>query len=165
MTTTKTNVETKGNTLIIERIFEAPPSLMFDVWSDCKHLKHWWGPKEWPMDECEIDFRVGGTWHFCLRGPNEGDESWGKVIYDEIDKPRKIIYRDYFADSEGNINEEMPGSRTTLEFIEHNGITKQVSTTEYESPESLRSVLDMGMIDGMNSSMERLDEYLEELTT
>ena len=165
MTTTKTNVETKGNTLIIERVFEAHPSLMFDVWSDCKHLKHWWGPKEWPMDECEIDFRVGGTWHFCLRGPNEGDESWGKVIYDEIDKPRKIIYRDYFADSEGNINEEMPGSRTTLEFIEHNGITKQVSTTEYESPESLRSVLDMGMIDGMNSSMERLDEYLEELTT
>ena len=165
MTTTKTNVETKGNTLIIERVFEAHPSLMFDVWSDCKHLKHWWGPKEWPMDECEIDFRVGGTWHFCLRGPNEVDESWGKVIYDEIDKPRKIIYRDYFADSEGNINEEMPGSRTTLEFIEHNGITKQVSTTEYESPESLRSVLDMGMIDGMNSSMERLDEYLEELTT
>lgn len=163
MTTNKTNVETKGSKLIIERIFDATPALMFDVWSDCKHLKHWWGPKEWPMHECELDFREGGTWHYCLRGPNDGDESWGKAIYDEIDKPRKIVYRDYFADSEGNINEDMPGSKTELEFIEHNGVTRQVSTTEYESPESLQKVLDMGMIDGMNSSMERLDEYLKSI--
>jgi uncharacterized protein YndB with AHSA1/START domain len=163
MTTNKTKVETKGKTLIIERIFEAPPSLMFDVWSECKHLKHWWGPKEWPMNECEMDFREGGEWHYCLRGANEGDESWGKAIYDKIEKPRKIIYRDYFADNEGTINKEMPGSKTELEFLEYNGITKQVSTTEYESPESLKTVLDMGMIDGMNSSMERLDEYLESI--
>lgn len=163
MTTTKTNVETKGKTLIIERIFEAPPSLMFDVWSDCKHLKHWWGPKEWPMNECEMDFREGGEWLYCLRGPNKGDEAWGKAIYDEIDKPQKIVYRDYFTDNEGNINEEMPGSKTVLEFFEHNGVTRQVSTTEYESPESLKTVLDMGMIDGMNSSMERLDKYLESI--
>lgn len=161
MTTTKTKVEAKGKTLIIERIFEAPPSLMFDVWTDCKHLKHWWGPKEWPMHECEMDFREGGSWHYCLRGPNEGDESWGKALYDQIDKPKKIVYRDYFADNKGNINEDMPGSKTELVFLEHNGITRQVSTTEYESPESLQQVLDMGMIEGMNSSMERLDEYLE----
>lgn len=160
MTTNRTNVETKGNKLIIERIFEAPPALMFDVWTDCKHLKHWWGPKEWPMHECEMDFREGGVWHYCLRGPNDGDESWGKAIYDQINKPKKIVYRDYFSDSDGNINEEMPGSKTELEFFDHNGITRQVSITEYESPESLQKVLDMGMIDGMNSSMERLDDYL-----
>lgn len=161
MTTNKTNVETEGRNLIITRDFEAPPALMFDVWSDCKHLKHWWGPKEWPMDECEMDFREGGSWLYCLRGPNEGDEGWGKAIYDEIQKPKKIVYRDYFTDNEGNINENMPGSKTVLEFLEHNGITRQVSTIMYESPESLQDVLDMGMIEGMSSSMERLDEYLE----
>lgn len=163
MTTHKTNVETKGRELIITRDFEAPPALMFEVWSDCKHLKHWWGPKEWPMHECKMDFREGGSWHYCLRGPNDGDESWGKAIYNEIDKPRKIIYRDYFADSEGSINEDMPGSKNELEFLEYHGITRQVSTTQYESPASLQKVLDMGMIDGMNSSMERLDEYLEKI--
>lgn len=161
MTNNKTKVETKGRELILTRDFEAPPALMFEVWSDCKHLKHWWGPKEWPMNECQMDFREGGTWHYCLRGPNEGDESWGKAIYDEIDKPRKIVYRDYFADSDGKINENMPGSKTVLEFLEHKGITRQVSTTQYETPESLQTVLDMGMIEGMNSSLARLDEYLE----
>lgn len=161
MTTDKTKVESKGKVLIIERIFEAPPSLMFDIWTDCKHLKHWWGPKEWPMHECEMDFREGGSWLYCMRGPNEGDEAWGKFIYDEIRKPHKIVYRDYFTDSTGAINKELPGSKTVLEFFEHNGVTRQVSVTEYESPESLKTVLDMGMIEGINSSMERLDEYLE----
>jgi uncharacterized protein YndB with AHSA1/START domain len=43
----KMTVEAKGRELTIERIFNAPPELMFEMWSDCKHLKHWWGPKEW----------------------------------------------------------------------------------------------------------------------
>lgn len=163
MTNSKMRVETKGRELIITRDFDAPPALMFEVWTDCKHLKHWWGPKEWPMQECELDFREGGSWLYCLRGPNEGDEAWGKAVYEEIDKPRKIVYMDYFTDSKGNINENLPGSKTVLEFLEHNGITRQVSRTQYESPESLQKVLEMGMIEGMSSSMERLDGYLAEL--
>jgi uncharacterized protein YndB with AHSA1/START domain len=164
-TNSKMNVETRGSELIIERIFDAPPNLMFEVWSSCEHLKHWWGPKEWPMHECEMDFREGGSWLYCLRGPNEGDTAWGKALYDEIQKPQKIVYRDYFTDSNGIIDKNMPGSKTVLEFNEHNGITRQVSTTTYDSPESLQKVLDMGMIEGMNSSMERLDEYLARLTS
>lgn len=163
MSMNKSHVETKGRELIITREFDAPPELMFRVWSDCKHLKHWWGPREWPMDECEMDFREGGSWLYCLRGPNKGDEAWGKALYDEIQKPQKIVYRDYFTDSNGTINKNMPGSKTVLKFHEHNGITRQVSTTTYESPESLQKVLDMGMIEGMNSSMERLDEYLADI--
>ena len=69
------NVETKERELVITRIFNAPPALIFDMWSDCKHLKHWWGPKEWPMDECTLDFRVNGKWQYCLHRPNGGTKS------------------------------------------------------------------------------------------
>ena len=160
MTTSNMNMETKGNELIITRIFNAPPKLMFEMWSDCKHLKHWWGPKEWPMDECQLDFRVGGEWRYCLRGPNEGDESWGIAVYKEIEKPEKIVYQDNFSDKDGNINKQMPSMVITNKFIEHEGKTKQVSSIIYASPEDLKKVLDMGMIQGMTSSMERLDDYL-----
>jgi uncharacterized protein YndB with AHSA1/START domain len=153
-------VESKGNELIITRIFNAPPALMFEMWSHCKHLKHWWGPKEWPMDECSLDFHVGGEWRYCLRGPNEGDESWGIAVYKEIEKPEKIVYQDNFSDKFGNINKQMPTMVVTNKFIENNGKTTQVSNIIYESPEEFKKVLDMGMIKGMTSSMERLDEYL-----
>lgn len=163
MTDNRTNVETKDRELIITRIFNASPKLMFEIWSDCKHLKHWWGPKEWPMEECTIDFREGGVWHFCLRGPNEGDESWGKALYREIDKPKKIVYKDHFSDADGNINEEMPEMLVTVEFLEHEGKTKQVSTTLFDTPETREKLVEMGVVEGMSSSMERLDEYLADI--
>lgn len=161
MTTDKMNVESKGRELIIERVFDASPELMFEVWSSCEHLKHWWGPKEWPMVECTMDFQVGGVWHFCLRGPNEGDESWAIAVYKEIDKPKKIVYQDNFSDKDGNINEEMPGMLVTVEFHAHNGKTRVDSTTLFDTPETRKKVVEMGVVEGMSSSMERLDEYLE----
>lgn len=163
MTNNKTKVETKDRELIMERIFDAPPHLMFEVWSSCEHLKNWWGPKEWPMDECEMDFREGGKWHFCLRGPNEGDESWGLAVYKEIDKPRKIVYQDNFSDKDGNINEEMPGMLITVELFEHEGKTRYVGTTLFDTPETREKVVEMGVVEGMNSSMERLDNYLSNI--
>lgn len=160
MITHKTDVQTEGRKLILTRDFEAPRALVFEVWSNCKHLKHWWGPKEWPMDECNMDFREGGEWRYCLRGPNEGDESWGKAIYQEINKPEKIVYKDHFTDENGNINEEMPELLITVEFTEHEGKTSQIQTALFDTPETREKIVEMGFIDGMNSSLDRLEEHL-----
>lgn len=156
-------VSTEGKTLTIERLFDAPRELIFKCWSDCEHLKHWWGPKEWPMHECELTFEEGGEWKYCLRGPNEGDESWGKAIYEEISQPEKIVYMDYFADKDGNINKEMPGMHITVEFHEENGKTRQVSTTVFDSAEACKTVVEMGVVEGMKSTYARLDDYLAEI--
>jgi uncharacterized protein YndB with AHSA1/START domain len=86
---------------VMERTFDAPRKLVFEAFSDCKHLTHWWGPKDWTLPVCKIDFRPGGVWHYCMRGP-EGDESWGKAIYREIVEPERIVYLDTFADEAGN---------------------------------------------------------------
>lgn len=159
----KMTVKTTDRELIITRDFDAPPSLMFEVWSSCKHLKHWWGPSSWPMKECSLDFKEGGSWHFCLRGPNSGDESWGKAIYQEIHKSEKIVYKDHFSDKDGNINKEMPSMLITVEFHGHNGSTRQVSTTLFDSPEKRKEIVEMGAVEGMADSMNRLDNYLETL--
>jgi uncharacterized protein YndB with AHSA1/START domain len=111
----KTEVEAKGNKLIMRRVFDAPPELVFDMWSDCEHLKHWWGPKEWPMDECQMDFREGGEWRYCLRGPNEGDESWGLAIYRDIEKPEEVEYREHFTGSINTVDEKKPEMVDTVE--------------------------------------------------
>ena len=31
---------------VISRLFRAPKDLLFRVWTDPEHLKHWWGPKD-----------------------------------------------------------------------------------------------------------------------
>ena len=163
MSNSKLNVETKGRELIMERIFDAPPELVFEAYSSCEHLKNWWGPKEWPMDECSMEFKEGERWHFCLRGPNDGDESWGLAVYQKIVEPEQIVYKDYFSDKEGNINKEMPEMLITVNFIRHEGKTKLSSTTLFDNTEMLEKTVEMGAVEGMNSSLDRLDGHLESI--
>ena len=164
MTTNKKNVETKDRELTLTRTFDAPRDLVFEAWSSCEHLKHWWGPKEWPMDECSMNFSEGGEWLYCLRGPNEGDEGWGKAVYQEINEPEKIVYKDHFTDREGTVNEKMPTLLVTVEFEKHEGKTRQTQTVYFETPDARKKIVEMGFVEGMGSSLDRLEEHLTELT-
>ncbi len=85
-----------GTVLVLEREFTAPRELVFEMFSDCKHLMHWWGPRGFDLTACEMDFREGGTWLYCMKcvDPNMGDmygiESWGKQVFHEIRRPSSI---------------------------------------------------------------------------
>jgi uncharacterized protein YndB with AHSA1/START domain len=157
----KTNFTTdleKGE-LTMKRTFDAPRELVFSAWSSCEHIKNWWGPRTYPTTFCEMDFRPGGVWRYCMTGP-EGDEAWGKGVYSEIVRPERIVYRDYFTDAQGVESAEMPSSVITLDFRQLNGQTEVSSRTKYDSKEALQQVLDMGVEEGFAETLDRLEEYL-----
>ena len=160
-----TNVQVRGNEIVMTRVFDAPKKLVFETFSDCKHLNNWWGPRSWPLVYCNMDFREGGTWHFCMKGPHVGDESWGKVTYKEIKAPDRIVYDDYFSDKEGNINQLLPAAEIAFDFAEGSGKTMITSRAKYPTDEDLKKVLDMGMVDGMNETLDRLEELLARMLT
>jgi uncharacterized protein YndB with AHSA1/START domain len=156
--------------LVLERIFDAPRDLVFNMFKDSEHLKRWWGPRGWELPVCNVDFRSGGVWHYCMKcvdqdqGEFFGMESWGKGVYKEIIEPEKIIYVDFFSDAEGNTNDAMPSSVVTLEFIDlGGGKTKLINRAEYASAETLKTVTDMGMLQGITETWDRLEEVLQHL--
>ncbi|MEM8535652.1 MAG: SRPBCC domain-containing protein [Chloroflexota bacterium] len=153
---------TSERTFVIERIFDAPRELVWQVWTAPEHVAHWWGPKDWTLPVCTMDFRPGGVWHYCMCGPG-GEESWGKAIYHEIVEPERIVFTDAFADAEGNINESMPSMLTTVFFVEHEGKTKLISQTQFASDAELEKVLAMGMAEGSAQMWDRLEAYLSQL--
>lgn len=160
MTQSDQNVVTTGRELVLTRTFDAPRELVFAAHTSCGHLSNWWGPRTWPMAECTMDFRVGGVLHYCLRGPNEGDESWGRAVFHEIVEPERIVYTDAFSDADGNVTEGMPQTQSSLEFTDVDGKTRLTLRAEYASPSDLKKVLDMGMMEGLTDTLNRLDEYL-----
>lgn len=162
MTGSDQKVETGDRELVLTRTFNAPRALVFEAYSSCEHLSHWWGPRAWPMVECSMDFRVGGVWHYCLRGPNEGDAAWGRAVFDEIVEPERIRYTDAFADADGNVDERLPQTNTRVEFGDADGKTRLTLRTTYASPADLQQVLDMGMVAGITETLDRLDEHLLE---
>ncbi|MFD1707971.1 SRPBCC domain-containing protein [Siminovitchia sediminis] len=155
--------------LVLERIFDAPRDLVFNMFKDPEHLKHWWGPAGWELPVCRIDFRPGGTWLYCMKcmdrnqGEYYGMESCGKAVYKDIIEPELIAYTDYFSDADGQIDENMPASAITLDFIDLGGKTKLVNRSEYVSAEALKTVLDMGMLEGITETWNRLEEHLKEV--
>ncbi|WNR46910.1 SRPBCC domain-containing protein [Paenibacillus roseipurpureus] len=159
----------KERVLVLERIFDAPRDLVFKMFKEPEHLKRWFGPKGWDLPVCNIDFQPGGVWHYCMKcvdqhqGQFYGMESWGKAVFKDIIEPEKIVYTDYFADAEGNTNATMPSTNVTVEFIDLGGRTMLVNRSEYVSPEALKLVMDMGMLQGITETWGRLEELLHEL--
>lgn len=168
--TNKMTVKAEGNVLTLERVFDAPRELVFKVFSEAEHLKHWWGPRGWILTVCNVDFRPGGIWHYCMKCIDEkqgdffGFESWGKAVYGEIDEPEKFVFVDYFSDAEGNETESMPSSQNTITLVELDGKTKIINRAQYISSEALKTVMEMGMEQGITETWDRLEEHLQSLT-
>ena len=158
-----------GKDLIIERVFNAPRELVFKMFSEPDHLASWWGPQGWETENREFNFKPEGAWHYCMRcidksqGEFYGQESWGKAVYKEITEPERIVYIDYFSNEEGTIDDSLPETLATMTFIEQGHKTKLVVSSRYNSEEDLRIVMEMGIVEGVTSQFQRLEEHLAEL--
>ncbi len=151
------------NELVVTRVFDAPRDLLWKVFTTKEHLEHWWGPQGWTLPICEIDFRVGGEWFYCMAGPN-GEQSCGKAVFKEIVEPERYVNTDAFTDEHGSVTPSMPIMLITNEFIDlGNGQTQLVDRTRYNSADELQMVLKMGMEEGIRQTWDRLDDHLATL--
>jgi uncharacterized protein YndB with AHSA1/START domain len=144
--------EATDRELVITRIFDAPRSFVFKVWTEPEHLMHWWGPKGFTLPTCAMNFRPGGVYRFCMRSP-EGADHWLRGVYREIVEPERLVFTYAWEDTQGN-----PGHETlvTVTFADHAGKTKLTlqqavfeSVTACEEHQS-----------GWGSCLERLGDYL-----
>ena len=158
---TKTQVTMPSDLEIgIIRTFDAPRNLVWRAYTQAEHLKQWWGPKGWTLPVCEVDLRPGGTWFYCMQGP-DGTRACGKAHYSEIEEPARLVYKATFVDSDGNLLEGMPVAQITIEFIEQNGKTTVKSASRYATKEDRDRVIEMGMEAGIDQTLDRLEAYLK----
>lgn len=162
-----TYTKAAGTEFVMERIFQAPRELVFKAFTTSEHLSRWFAPRGWEVPVSNMDFRIGGSWHFCMKcvdksqGDFYGMEAWSKAVYNEIVAPEKIVYTDYFTDAEGNVADGMPSGTVTLIFVEVEGKTRVISSTNYPTTEDLSKVIGMGMEQGATETWDRLAELLD----
>jgi glutathione S-transferase len=89
--------ELRDDELLITRTFEAPPALVFKLWSQATHMQRWLGPQGFSCTHCEMDFRPGGKWLACIESEQSGPH-WMGGEYLDIDPDRKIVFT--FGDRE-----------------------------------------------------------------
>ena len=135
--------------LVITRIFEAPRAVVFEAWTKPEHMVHWFGPNGFTLPVCEMDFRVGGKYRFCMRA-SHGNEHYSQGVYREIVPSERIVWTSTFEDT--------PGSEilTTVTFADHEGKTRLTvhQTFSFESDRT------RGARQGWTETLEHLAAYV-----
>lgn len=87
---------------VISRVLSAPRDLVWKVWTQVEHLRQWFGPKDCTTPVANLDFRVGGKFHYGIVTP-DGTQIWGRFIYREIAPPERIVWVNSFSDEQGGL--------------------------------------------------------------
>ena len=158
MATDQIAVTTPSDTeIVMTRTFNAPRELVFDAHSSCEHMSHWWGPRKYEFADCEIDFRVGGTWRIVQRGP-DGEIPAFRGEYLEIVRPERLVWTFGWDGAPGQSGPE------EMTFEERDGVTTLTTRSVFPSAVERDAVMQSGMLEGAVETYERLEEYLAERT-
>ncbi len=147
------------NNLTVRREFAAHRQMVWDCYTKSELLDQWFAPKPFTTKTKSMDFKVGGHWHYAMIDP-DGKEYWGWTEYTKIQPINFYETWDAFCDSDGNLNIDLPKADWHVHFSEkgENAVVETIVT--YSSLADLESVLQMGMKEGLMSTLERLDDLL-----
>src|SRR6187399_2113549 len=111
---------TAGREIEISRVISAPRELVFEAFTEVRHLSQWWGPEGFTTSTQSFEFRVGGEWDFVMHGPDGTDYTeW--ITWTEIAPPERIAL--LHGESRGDPNAfesvltfERDGAATAIEM-------------------------------------------------
>lgn len=80
--------------LVLERVVDVRPELVWKAWTTPEHLMKWFCPRPWQTVECEIDLRPGGIFRTVMRSPEGLDLPHNLGCYLEVVPERKLVWTD-----------------------------------------------------------------------
>lgn len=98
--------------IVIRRVFNAPPELVWQAWTDPDRLTHWWGPEGFSTTTHSRDLKAGGIWRFTMHGP-DGVDYPNRVTFHEVLPAQKLVYS---HDNDGVLDTEPIAFQTTVLF-------------------------------------------------
>jgi glutathione S-transferase len=148
--------ELRDDELLITRTFDAPPSLVFRLWSQAQHMQRWMGPQGFTCTHCEIDFRPGGKWLACIESEQSGP-LWMGGEFREIEPDRRIAFSFGDRDPAANIH---PSTEVVVTFTDRGG--GKTLQTFHQTGFPTAAFRD-GHVVGWTSAFEKAEAYAEDL--
>ena len=91
--------------VVIERIFNAPVDLIWQLWTQPEQFQKWYGPQGMTIPVANMDVRVGGKRLICMemQMPDRNTKMWFTGEYVEVVPNERLVYTDSMADENGNV--------------------------------------------------------------
>lgn len=138
-----------NRTMRIERTFNAPIELVWQVWTEPDHIKNWWGPNGFTNTIKTMNVREGGEWLFTMHGP-DGTNYANRSVYKEIVPHKKIVFEHFNPHFITTVLFEAQGDKTHIKW-----------SVMLDSAEMLQTVIKAhNAAEGLKQNVEKLEKYL-----
>lgn len=155
-------VDKEKNTITIKREFAAERQLVWDCYTKSELLNQWFAPEPFTTKTKSMNFSEGGHWLYAMIEPN-GTEYWGRMDYLKIHPIDSYTALDAFCNEKGELNPELPRANWNVTFSDKGDNAMVQTIVTYNSLTELETVIQMGMQEGLTSTLERLDVLLARL--
>ncbi len=135
--------------------FRFPAQLVWRVYTDGSHMKHWWGPSKYDTVVHEFDFRNGGKWRVDNVSKDGKEVHPFHGVFSNIKPIDEFTWTFGYAD--------YPAGPETYRFIDlGNGRTRIESHSVFPDVASRDMIAEGGMEAGARETYERLEALLEQ---
>jgi uncharacterized protein YndB with AHSA1/START domain len=159
MTTSKTVLtETSDREIVITRVVNAPPELVWDAMTKPEHVVHWWGPNGFTSTIKKMDVRPGGVWDHTMHGP-DGANYPNYKVFKEVVPPSRLTFSHGGVKEGGSLEVKSEGI-WTFDPVEE-GKTLVTIRMIFASARMREQVIkEYGAIEGGNQTLARLGEFV-----
>jgi len=148
---------TAGREIVISRVIDAPRELVFEAFTEVRHLSQWWGPDGFTTTTRAFEFRIGGEWDFVMHGPDGTDyQEW--ITWREIVPPERIAL--LHGESRGDPN----AFESVLTFAPDGAATRIEMRTVFPTKELRDEAVEKyHAIEGGQQTLSNLAAYVIEI--
>lgn len=146
--------------LVLERIVDVPPALVWKAWTEPEHLMPWFCPAPWRTIKCAIDLRPGGEFSTTMVSP-EGDEHPGTGCYLEVVPNERLVWTDALLP--GYRPAEKPFFTGMILLEPHGSGTRYRAVAIHKDPATRDSHEQMGFTVGWGLALDQLVAYVKGL--
>ena len=148
-------------TITLTRHFKAPRALVWQVWTEAKHIKEWFGPENFTNPVVTGETKVGSKIHITMHGPagTDFDKDFPcTLLFREVVPGEKLVFENDAIAPDGSTISE---GRTTVTFRDKDGGTEMVLETTGKALVEYGAGYLQGMEQGWSGSFEKMRRLLE----
>jgi len=145
--------EPAGREISASRLYKAPRELVWRMWTEEEHIRHWWGPNGFTTTIHHMDVRPGGEWRLTLHGP-DGTDYPNHKVYEEVVPEERLIIRHVV----------WPPHRMYIHFANaEDGALVSVRMLFDQTADRDKLVAEVGADKKLIENLDRLQDHLDSL--
>lgn len=149
--------------LTFERRVDLTPGELWAAWTEPELLPHWFCPRPWTTQSCQIDLRPGGLFATVMRSP-EGQEFPNLGCYLEVIPERRLVWTNALGPGFRPVSPASIGEfflfTARVEMAPDDGGALYRASVVHATPEDCARHAAMGFSEGWGKALDQLVEFM-----